>query len=81
MEPGLREKTNIAGNQFGFRPGKSTIRTDLSLRMLQAKYREKNKELHVVFVDHEKVFGPGSKDGGAYERKESRCHGLSLYPV
>ncbi len=54
IEARLREITNIADNQFGFRPGKSTRETIFALRMLQEKYKEKNKELHVVFVDLEK---------------------------
>ena len=56
IEARLREITNIADNQFGFRPGKSTRETIFALRMLQEKYKEKNKELHVVFVDLEKAY-------------------------
>ena len=54
IEARLREITNIADNQFEFRPGKSTTEPIFALRMLQEKYREKNKELHMVFVDLEK---------------------------
>ena len=46
----------IADNQFGFRPGNSTIEPIFALRMLQEKCREKNKELHMVFVDLEKAY-------------------------
>ena len=56
IEARLREITNIADNQFGFRPGKSTTEHIFALRMLQEKYREKNKELHMVFVDLEKAY-------------------------
>ena len=56
IEARLREITKIADNQFGFRPGKSTTEPIFALRMLQEKYREKNKELHVNFVDLEKVY-------------------------
>ena len=52
IEARLREITNIADNQFGFRPGKSTTEPIFALRMVQ----EKNKELHVVFVDLEKAY-------------------------
>ena len=55
IEAKLREITNIADNQFGFRPGKSTTEPIFALRMIQEKYREKNKELHMLFVDLEKV--------------------------
>ena len=44
IEDRLREITNIADNQFGFRPGKSTTEPIFALRMLQEKNREKNKE-------------------------------------
>ncbi len=40
IEAGLREITNIADNQFGFRPGKSTTEPIFALTMLQEKYRE-----------------------------------------
>ena len=56
IEARLREIINIADNQFGFRPGKSTTEPKFALRMLQEKYREKNKELHMVFVDLEKAY-------------------------
>ena len=56
IEARVRETTNIANNQFGFRPGKSTTEPIFALRMLQEKYRERNKELHVVFVDFEKAY-------------------------
>ena len=42
IEARLREITNIADNQFGFRPGKSTTEPIFVLRMLQEKYREKS---------------------------------------
>ena len=52
----LREITNIPDNQFGFRPGKSTTELIFALRMLQEKYRERNKDHHMVFVDLEKAY-------------------------
>ena len=56
IEARLSEITKIADNQFGFRPGKSTTEPIFALRMLQEKYRKKNKELHMVFVDLEKAY-------------------------
>ena len=56
IEVRLREIINIADNQFGFRPSKSITEPIFALRMLQEKYREKNKELHMVFVDLEKAY-------------------------
>ena len=53
LEARLRQITNLAENQFGFIPGKSTTEPIFALIMLH----EKNKALHVVFVDFEKVYG------------------------
>ena len=54
IEARLREIINIRENQFGFRPGMSTTEP-VALRQLQEKCREKNKDLHMVFVDLEKA--------------------------
>ena len=56
IEAILRAITNIVDNQFGFRPGKSTTEPIFALRMLQKKQGEKNKELHMGFVDLEKAY-------------------------
>ena len=56
IEVRLREIVNIRENQFGFRPGMSTTESVFALRQLQEKCREKNKDLHMVFVDLEKIF-------------------------
>ena len=50
LEARLREITNISEKQFGFRSGKSTTEPIFALRMLQEKYREKNKQLHMLFL-------------------------------
>ena len=42
--------------QFGLRKGRSTTKPMFSLRIMQEKYREKGKNLHVVFVDLEKAY-------------------------
>ena len=55
IEARLREIINIRENQFGFRPGMSTTEPVFALRQLQEKCREKNKDLHMVFVDLEKA--------------------------
>ena len=52
----LRQITSIDNTQYGFRPGKSTTEPIFILRILQEKYREMNKELHMVFVDLEKAY-------------------------
>ena len=56
IEARLREILNIRENQFGFRPGMSTTEPVFVLQQLQEKCREKNKDLHMVFVDLEKAF-------------------------
>ena len=56
IEARLREIVIISENQFGFRPGMSTTEPVFPLRQLQEKCREKNKDLHIVFVDLEKTF-------------------------
>ena len=56
IEARLREIVKITDNQFGFRPGMSTTEPVFALRQLQEKCREKNKYLHMVFVDLEKAF-------------------------
>ena len=56
IEARLIEIVKIRDNQFGFRPGMSTTEPVFALRQLQEKCREKNKDLHMVFVDLEKAF-------------------------
>ena len=56
IEARLREMVNIREKQFGFKPGISTTEPVFALRQLQEKCREKNKDLHMVFVDLEKAF-------------------------
>ena len=60
----LREIVIIRDNQFGFRPGMSTTKPHpvFILRQLQEKCREKNKDLHMVFVDLEKAFDSIPRD-------------------
>ena len=56
VENKLRKQIEISSNQYGFRPGKSSMETIFALRILQKKYLEKRKELHMVFVDLKKAY-------------------------
>ena len=56
IEARLRQITSIDNTQYGFRPGKSTTEPIFILRIIQEKYREMNKELHMVFVDLENAY-------------------------
>ena len=56
IEARLRDITEIANNQYGFRPGKSTTEPIVILRMMQEMYREKVQDLHQVFVDLKKAY-------------------------
>ena len=43
-------------NQFGFMPERSTMEAIFLIRQVMERYREKKKDLHVVFTDLEKAY-------------------------
>ena len=53
----LRQIPSIGNTQYGFRPGKSTTEPIFILIIIQEKYSEMTKELHMVFVDLENAYG------------------------
>lgn len=56
IEARLRMIVNIKQNQYGFQKGRSTTEPMFCLRLLQEKFREFNRDLHMVFVDLEKAY-------------------------
>ena len=52
----LREETTIGEEQFGFRPGRGTTDAIFAARQVMEKHREMKMELHLVFIDLEKVY-------------------------
>ena len=52
----LRQGVHIGRQQLGFMKGLGTVDGIFSLRQLMEKYREKQKTLHMVFIDLEKAY-------------------------
>jgi hypothetical protein len=56
IEHRLRGVTNVTKNQFGFMPGRSTMKTIFLIRQLIERCMEQIKDLHIIFIDLEKTY-------------------------
>ncbi|GJV63071.1 ataxia telangiectasia mutated family protein [Tanacetum coccineum] len=52
----LRRETSVFENQFGFMPGRSSVEAIHLIRSLMEKYRERQRDLHMDFLDLEKAY-------------------------
>ncbi|GJT07059.1 retrovirus-related pol polyprotein LINE-1, partial [Tanacetum coccineum] len=56
IERRLRRETEVSENQFGFMPRRSTMEVIHIIRSLMEKYRERQKDMHLTFLDLEKAY-------------------------
>ena len=56
IEQRIRNETAISEDQFGFMPGRGTVDAIFALRQTMEKYAERQRELHLFFIDLEKAY-------------------------
>nr|GEZ95632.1 retrovirus-related Pol polyprotein LINE-1 [Tanacetum cinerariifolium] len=78
FERRLRREIEVLENQFGFMPGRSTIKAIHIIRSLMEKYIERQKVLHLAFLDLEKAYDNALEDNGLRVSREKteylRCN-------
>ncbi|GJR28853.1 retrovirus-related pol polyprotein LINE-1 [Tanacetum coccineum] len=62
IERRLRRETSVSENQFGFMPGRSSVEAIHLIRSLMEKYRERQRDLHMAFLDLEKAYDNISRE-------------------
>jgi Reverse transcriptase (RNA-dependent DNA polymerase) len=62
IEHRLRKLINVSKNQFGFMSGRSTMDAIFLIRQLMKRHREQKNDLHMIFIDLEKVYDKISRN-------------------
>ncbi|GKB79393.1 retrovirus-related pol polyprotein LINE-1 [Tanacetum coccineum] len=56
IERRLRRETMVFENQFGFVPGRSSVEAIHLIKSLMEKYKKRQRDLHMAFLDLEKAY-------------------------
>ncbi|GMP76589.1 hypothetical protein CsSME_00033198 [Camellia sinensis var. sinensis] len=62
MKRRLRDITNVSENQFGFMSGRSIMEAIYLLKRIIEKYKKKERDIHMVFIDLETTYDKVPRD-------------------
>ena len=79
IENRIREIVELRCTKFGFRIGMSTTEPIVALRILQEKYQERKKDIHMVFVDIEKAYDHVSRDLIWWALRKNNIHNGGIH--